>query len=198
VVIGSYPYPFCPTPAAEANAGHAIAAKVHRAQIAAAATESAERSQRDAELGIENVRVGRAGETVRVHATVSHGEHQGVELRAVSKDGRVEVELRAADSEAAQRLRAEMGSLRESLDAQGIERVRVSVVDATSESRGAGGEQSEGHRQEQRERERHREGERARDARSGAGAGSPSAVERANASDEGAQSELRDAREYLL
>jgi hypothetical protein len=191
VVIGSYPYPFSPTPTAGAHAGHAIAAKVHRAQIAAAATESAERSQREEALAIENVRVGRAGETVRVHATVSHGEHQGVELRAVSKDGRVEVELRAADSDAAQRLRAEMGSLRDALDAQGIERVRVSVVDASGESRGAGREHSEGQRQEQRERERASAQDRGERAEGAGGAGA------VNESDD-EQRELRDAREYLL
>lgn len=88
-------------------------------------------------LAIEGVQVGRAGETVRVHATLSEGAHRGVELRAVTRDGKVEVELRAQDATAADRLRAELGSLRETLAEQGLERVDVRVVEAGASS-GAG------------------------------------------------------------
>ncbi len=126
--------PYSVSSAAARAPSHATHAKVHSASVATAAIEQ---SQRDADLPIENVRVGRAGDTVRVHATVGQGEHQGVELRAVSRDGRVEVELRAGDTDAAQRLRSELASLRDSLETQGIERVSVTVVDASAESRGS-------------------------------------------------------------
>lgn len=192
------PYAF--SPAIAGSGAHAIHGKVQRAQAAASATELAEQAQRDVELGVENVRVGRAGETVRVHATVSRGEHQGVELRAVSKDGRVEVELRATDHEAAQRLRAEMGSLRSSLDSQGIDRVNVSVVDASSEGRGASGERSnEGRQQEQRERQRasHSQDEALSAGRASRGAPSDRRDEN-NPRDPGDPREIQDDRDYLL
>lgn len=196
------PYAF--SPAIAGSGAHAIHGKVQRAQAAARATELAEQAQRDVELGVENVRVGRAGETVRVHATVSRGEHQGVELRAVSKDGRVEVELRATDHEAAQRLRAEMGSLRSSLDSQGIDRVNVNVVDASSEGRGASGEHSnEGRQQEQRERQRasHSQDEPLSAGRASRGASRGEASDQRDESDPRDPRELReiqDDRDYLL
>lgn len=191
VLMGSDPYPFSTVRAAGANAEHSIATKVHRAQIA---TETAERSLRDASLAIEHVRVGRAGQTVRLHATVSHGAHQGVELRAVSKDGRVEVELRAADGEAAQRLRAEMSSLRAALDAQGIDRVRVSVVDASGQGTEAARAHSEGQRREHRERDQTRVGDSDERAEGSVRA----SVAARDASDQEAQREWRDASDDLL
>ncbi len=165
-------------------------ARTHSTQAhvrtATQATAQSEQAERDGALAIENVRVGRAGDTVRGHATVGQGEHQGVELRAVEKNGRIEVELRAADSDAAQRLRGELASMRESLEHQGIERVSVSVVDASSEARGF----SQG--QSQRDPERRSSDDEPGDLRSEPARGRASSVER------GRGDEVRDERDYLL
>ncbi|MBL8679773.1 MAG: hypothetical protein JNK05_11435 [Myxococcales bacterium] len=100
-------------------------------------------------LAIEHVRVGRAGETVRVHATLGEGEHKGVELRAVERNGKIEVELVAQDSVSAERLRSEMSGVRDTLDAAGNERVAVSVIDASAKGAETGERpRDEGSRQE--------------------------------------------------
>lgn len=122
------------TPSAAASASTGA-----RAERAAAIEAASEQQESDGALAITDVRVGRGGGAVRVHATLAQGEHQGVELRAVEKNGRIEVELRAADSAAAERLRGEVSALRESLEAQGIDRVAVAVVDASRSSSGSHG-----------------------------------------------------------
>lgn len=100
------------------------------------ATDAAQDATLEARsLAVEQVRVGRAGDTVRVHATLGEGAHKGVELRAVERNGKIEVELVAQDSVGAERLRSEMTGLRDTLDASGNDRVAVSVVDASASSR---------------------------------------------------------------
>jgi hypothetical protein len=66
-------------------------------------------------MPIERVRVGRGEGVVRVHATLSEGRHRGVELRAVERDGRVQVELVAREPEALSRLQRELPSLRSAI-----------------------------------------------------------------------------------
>lgn len=145
--IASGPANTAPKSAASGSVSASTGARAERAAELDALIEQREGAE---PLAITDVRVGRGGGTVRVHATLAQGEHQGVELRAVEKNGRIEVELRAADSAAAERLRSEVGALRESLDAQGIDRVAVAVVDASRSASGSHGF-SQGESRQQRE-----------------------------------------------
>lgn len=167
-------------------------AKAQRASEVEALIEQQDSAE---SLAITDVRVGRGGGAVRVHATLAQGEHQGVELRAVEKNGRIEVELRAADSAAAERLRSEVGALRDSLESQGIERVAVAVVDASRSAAGS-------HGFSQGDSQRRGEGDEASDEASEArrGASNPAGATRSGArrGDPEGDEESGDARDLLL
>lgn len=106
---------------------------------------------------LQNVKVGQAGGVVRLHATLGEGQHRGVELRAVEKHGKVQVELLAQDPDAARRLRADLGEIREILSQRGLEGVDVSVVTQGSRSTEHGIEESSASANagNQREQEEH-------------------------------------------
>jgi hypothetical protein len=175
------------------SATHGAGERGARGAIAQPAVRDAGSEHTVESLAIERVRVGRAGDTVRVHATLGEGQHKGVELRAVERNGKIEVELCAKDSVAAEKLRGELSGLREALDGSGNDRVAVSVVDGSAQSgeRGdrpreqdARGQQGES---EQRERDGDHPGDRGRDRGRDRGAlGADDAVR----SVEGAQDEV--------
>jgi hypothetical protein len=90
-------------------------------------------------MPIEHVRVGRRDGEVRVHATLSEGAHRGVELRAVARNGRVEVELVADNADALARLQRELPSLRAALGDGARADLSVCVV-GPEEGRAGGGD----------------------------------------------------------
>lgn len=95
---------------------------------------------------IADVRVGGAAGQSHVHARIMEGPHAGVEVRAVERGGRVEIELVAPSAAAETSLRAEIGAVREVLGARGLEDVSV---DVRSEGRRPGDEDSRRRRQEE-------------------------------------------------
>jgi hypothetical protein len=77
---------------------------------------------------LHDLKVGQAGTTVRMHATLGQGQHQGVELRATDRNGKIQIELLATDANSARSLRAELPQIRELLSARGLDGVNVSVI----------------------------------------------------------------------
>jgi hypothetical protein len=145
------------------SASHARGSSQHPT-LGALAAEPSDAKRSAVTAALEDVRVGRTEDTVRVHATLAEGRHRGVELRAVERgDGRVEVELRAADPAALDRLRAELPELRAALDHGPTESVTVSVVAAEP---GAHAGSHDGHSGRERRESEGREGS---DGREGPG-----------------------------
>ncbi len=91
---------------------------------------------------LQNVKVGQAGGTVRLHATLGHGPHRGVELRAIETHGKVQVELIAQDPHGARSLRADLGEIRELLSKRGLESVEITVTTQSDRSAESGVERS--------------------------------------------------------
>ena len=91
---------------------------------------------------LQNVKVGQAGGTVRLHGTLAIGQHRGVELRAVETHGKVHVELVAQDPDAARSLRADLGDIRELLSKRGLDGVEVTVTTQSNRSAEPSVEQS--------------------------------------------------------
>jgi hypothetical protein len=136
-----------------------------RSELGTVLAEQSEAKRSAVTAALDDVRVGRSEDSVRVHATLAEGRHRGVELRAVERgDGRVEVELRAADPAALDRLRAELPELRAALDHGPTESVTVSVVAAEPGAHAGSRDGQSGREHREPERER-REGRDEEDAR---------------------------------
>ncbi len=78
-------------------------------------------------VALTDVKIGGTSDAVHLHARLGEGRHAGVELRAVDRDGKVCIELVAADAQAEKALRGELAQVRESLRLRGMESVSVDV-----------------------------------------------------------------------
>jgi hypothetical protein len=95
-------------------------------------------------VGLAHVRVGGRAGMSQLHATIAEGRHAGLELRAIERDGRVVIELRAPLPGNERALRAELPRVRDALAARGLQDVTIDVGVGREGSGGRPWAQTEG------------------------------------------------------